>query len=236
MTENFSKEKSYKIFNQIHPHYDRINRILSFGKDLSWRKKVLQFLPLKKPLKVLDIATGTGDQIAIFLKQKQVEKVTGLDLSFPMLQLAKAKLEKIGERSRWELLQANAENLPFAAEQFDITTISFGIRNLPHPQKALKEMYRVIKPGGRCMILEFSLPSNIWLRKGYHFYLKWILPTVGGFLSKNYASYQYLSQTIPSFPSGTNFLKLLGQAGFTHRYENPLTGGVVTLYVAEKSL
>ena len=229
-----SKEQSYAMFDTISPSYDRINRILSLGRDLAWRKKLKQYLPCFSSLNILDLATGTGDQIFTFLPVKKVKKVIGLDLSRQMLDLARKKLEKKGEKNRWDLIHGDAQNLPFSEEQFEAVSISFGIRNMPDPKKALQEMLRVLKPKGRALILEFSLPQTPWVRKVHHFYLKSILPKVGGFLSKNPDSYEYLHQTITSFPYGKAFLDLMEEAGFYAPFQIPLNLGAVTLYVGEK--
>ncbi len=234
MEDPFHKEKSFEIFDTICTKYDRINRLLSLGRDLSWRKKLLPFIPPSLSAPVLDIATGTADQLSLFLKLPHVKKGVGVDLSFSMLDLGRKKLEKRFPLTRWELLHADAQDLPFADNQFSIASISFGIRNIPDVSKALGQMYRVLQKGGKALILEFSLPENPWIRRAYKSYLKNILPRVGGFLSKSKGSYTYLQKTIEVFPYGSSFLKLMKEANFSRTFSLSFCLGAVSLYVGEK--
>lgn len=225
-----SRREIWKMFNLISPTYDRTNRIVSLGMDLRWRKKVAQFLPDRKNLSVLDLATGTGDQITALLQSSaSIQSITGIDLASKMLEIAKKKLQH-----RAQLFIADAQKLPFAANHFDATTFSFGIRNVASPLTSLKEIHRVLKPGGRCLILEFSLPPQP-IRPFYLFYLRHVLPHLGGFLSKKPDAYRYLNQTIEHFPSGKEFAVLLRTAGFSRLQTVPMALGAVTLYVGEKT-
>lgn len=226
---NPSREDVWKMFDKLSPTYDKINRIVSFGMDRRWRKKVAKFLPPQKNLKILDLATGTGDQaLALIQSQASIHSITGIDLSSEMLEIAKRKIP-----SKMEFIHANAEKLPFKSMSFDAATFSFGIRNVTDPLRSLKEIHRILKPKGRCLILEFSLPPKP-IRGFFLFYLRHILPRIAGLISKNYSAYRYLNQTIEHFPSGKDFCLLMKEAGFSRLREVPMNLGSVTLYVGEK--
>lgn len=218
------------MFDELSPVYDRINRILSFGMDRHWRARVAAFLPPQKNLKILDLATGTGDQaLALIKSHASIHSIIGIDLSEAMLEIAKRKIP-----SKMQFVHADAEKLPFKTMSFDATTFSFGIRNVSDPSKSLKEIYRVLKPKGKSLILEFSLPPQP-IRAFFLFYLRFVLPLVGGFFSKNTAAYRYLNQTIERFPSGKDFCFLMKEAGFVRLRQIPMNLGSVTLYIGEKS-
>lgn len=226
-----NKNSSWKMFNEIAPTYDRINRILSLGMDRGWRKFVAKHLPQEKNLRILDLATGTGDQLlALFESGASIEKATGIDLAKEMLIIAEKKLKN----KKAELLQADAQNLPFADNTFNAATFSFGIRNVPNPLQSLKEIYRTLKPKGKCLILEFSLPPQP-IRIFHLFYLRHILPRLGNFLSKQTNAYTYLNQTIETFPSGDAFASLLKAASFKKIEMHPLALSSVTLYIGTKA-
>ncbi len=221
--------KVSEMFNAIAPSYDGINRILSLGMDLHWRKTLVRHLPLRENLTVLDLATGTGDQILAILKKHPFpQRVVGIDLAQEMLEQAKQKLPP-----NVELLCADALNLPFTDESFDASTFSFGIRNVENPLTSLQEIYRVLKPKGRCLILEFSLPKPP-IRTLYLLYLRHFLPRLGALLSNHPSAYRYLNQTIESFPYGADFCSLMKKARFTQIRAIPLAFGAVTLYFGDK--
>lgn len=226
--KNPSRQDVWKMFDIISPTYDRINRILSLGMDRKWRKKCAEQLPAQKNLKILDIATGTGDQaIALHQSKASIQSITGIDLSMEMLEIAKKKAPNV------HFLHADAEKLPFPANHFDASTFSFGIRNVPTPLTSLKEIHRVLKPKGRCLILEFSLPPAP-IKTFFLFYLRHILPRIGGLLSRKPAAYRYLNETIEHFPSGKDFCILMREAGFTKLKALPFALGGVTLYIGDK--
>ena len=213
-----------KMFDAISPSYDRVNRIVSLGLDLRWRRSLANHLPHQDPLELLDLATGTGDQIAALLERKvPLRRAVGIDLSLGMLALAKKKFPQI------DFLEANAEALPFSDGSFDLCTFSFGIRNVQNPLAALAEMRRVTKPGGRCLILEFSLPKG-WFRIPYLFYARHLLPFLGGLLSGNRSAYRYLNKSIEQFAQPETFLSWMRKTGWTRCIAVPFLFGAVTLY------
>ncbi len=224
------------MFNTISPTYDRTNRILSLGLDQYWRRQVAKFLPKKKPLFLLDCATGTGDQIISLMEHtKKVSQAIGIDLATEMLRLGRQKIKGKPYKDKVLLQEGSATALQFSADTFDCATISFGIRNVDDVPKCLREIHRVLKPGGRIAVLEFSLPKSELLKALHLFYLRRCLPYIGGWLSKNRSAYTYLNKTIEAFPSGKNFCSLMEAAGFTATEAHPLTLGIVTLYIGDKS-
>jgi demethylmenaquinone methyltransferase/2-methoxy-6-polyprenyl-1,4-benzoquinol methylase len=229
-----SRNEIWKMFDGISPTYDRVNRILSLGMDRKWRKKVAAHLPKERHLRILDLATGTGDQlISLFESPASIRTAVGIDLAGDMLQIAQKKILAKPYHSKIEFKRADAEKLPFAAESFDATSFSFGIRNVTDPLRSLEEIHRVLKPSGKCLILEFSLPPKP-IRAFYLFYLRHILPRIGGLLSKNREAYRYLNETIETFPSGKDFCLLLKKVGFKKITAHPMALGAVTLYEGEK--
>ncbi|MBX7065964.1 MAG: bifunctional demethylmenaquinone methyltransferase/2-methoxy-6-polyprenyl-1,4-benzoquinol methylase UbiE [Parachlamydiales bacterium] len=225
-----SRDKVWKMFDAISPTYDRTNRIISFGRDQHWRAKVAEFLPPHKNLKILDLATGTGDQaLALIKSQASIHSITGIDLSSEMLEIAKKKIP-----CKMQFMIADAEKLPFREQSFDAATFSFGIRNVSDPLTSLKEIFRVLKQKGRALILEFSLPPQP-IRAFFLIYLRHVLPRIAGLISKNRNAYQYLNRTIEHFPSGKDFCHLMREAGFIRLKAIPMNLGSVTLYVGEKS-
>ncbi len=217
-----TKAESPALFDRIATTYDTVNRVLSFGIDSLWRKKVVQRLPQGA---ILDLACGTGE-LALAIAEKEGVEVTGLDLSEGMLEVARRRTEG----HSITLIHGDAQELPLPEASFDATTIAFGIRNVPDVPAALAEMHRVLRPGGRTLILEFSLPANRLVRAFHCFYLRHILPRVGGWISGDREAYRYLNTTIESFPYGEDFLSLVREAGFSECSATPLTLGIATLY------
>ena len=219
------------MFDRIASRYDMVNRILSFRRDVAWRKRLGRYLPKKERIDLLDLATGTGDVIVSLLgRNRRIADATGIDMSPRMLRVAAAKLAVRGLSDRAVLLQADAESLPFAEGSFDAVTIAFGIRNMQDVSRALREMHRVLAPGGKVLILEFSMPRNALVRRLYPLHLRGLLPRIGGLLSGDGAAYRYLNETVASFPCGEQFLALMRQSGFVSLAAEPLTFGVVTIY------
>lgn len=228
-----SKKTSFEIFNRIAKSYDSVNRILSFGLDVGWRNRVGALLPHGRTLRLLDLATGTADQVIMLCDSNQnIESAVGMDLSEEMLDIGRTKISRFNGKIRLET--GDAVQLPIKDAQYDAITISFGIRNIDDVLASMREMYRVLNDGGKALILEFSLPENPMIRFGHLFYLRWVLPLVGGLISGDYAAYKYLNTSIEEFPYGDAFCELLSEAGFEKVRAHPLTYGIATIYEACK--
>lgn len=231
---SLKKEGIWSVFDQISPTYDRVNRILSFGQDLRWRRALCTYLPPQKNLTILDLATGTADQlIAFFEKAPSIKQATGVDLSEKMLQIGRQKLKKKSYEAQITLQKADALNLPFKDTSYDVVSASFGLRNFTDTPKALQEMYRLLKPKGKVLILECSMPKNP-IRPFYLFYLRNCLPFLGGLFSKEPGAYRYLNETIEGFTTPQNLLPLFEKAGFQKVQVHPFNFGTITLYEGEK--
>ncbi|MDR2539303.1 MAG: bifunctional demethylmenaquinone methyltransferase/2-methoxy-6-polyprenyl-1,4-benzoquinol methylase UbiE [Chlamydiales bacterium] len=230
-----SRFEIWKMFDKISPTYDLVNRVITFGLDGLWRKKMAAFLPEKKSLTLLDCATGTADQLLAFMRySKKITSAKGIDLSQEMLQIAKKKIKKRGYASCISLQEASLLDLPFEDCCFDCVSISFGIRNVMDVNTALQECFRVLKPQGRLLILEGTIPHNRLLKAGHHMYLRYLLPFLGGLISGQPQAYQYLNDTISSFPSGETFCAYLRATGFMSVKATPFTGGTVFIYQADR--
>lgn len=235
MQEIPSRQEIWKMFDEISPTYDRVNRIMTYGLDRYWRKKVGAFLP-NRPLSLLDLATGTGDQIISLLENcPQIQQAIGTDLSKEMLLIGQKKITQKSYQNKVTLEEGNALSLPYPDSSFDCITMSFGIRNVTNVVDCLKEMMRLLKPGGRALILEGTVPSIPLIRQSYLFYMRHILPRIGAAFAKNPQAYQYLNKTIETFPSGDAFCQLMREAGFSQSCAHPLTLGTVTIYQGDKS-
>jgi len=228
------KKESYKIFDDIAPTYDFLNHFLSFGIDIYWRNKLLKHLPNNESINALDLACGTGDVGITLVNSPKIKKVTGLDLSKGMIEVGKTKLKKKNLESKIQLLIGDAVNIPAANNTFDLTTISFGIRNFSDAQKSLIDIHRVLKNNGRLMVMEFSIPKNFIFKKIYFFYFRHILPFIGNLVSKHGDAYTYLNKTVEDFPYGEDFLRLMKNAGFKQCRCIPLTFGIASLYIGDK--
>jgi demethylmenaquinone methyltransferase/2-methoxy-6-polyprenyl-1,4-benzoquinol methylase len=222
------------MFDRIAGRYDLLNRLLSSGIDRRWRARLAQKLPPGENLEALDLASGTADQLIALHATGRVARGLGLDLAEQMLAIGRDKISRLGLGQKLTLAVGDAENLPVQAGSFDAVTISFGIRNMTDPARTLAEMYRALKPGGRALILEFSLPSNRAVRRVYLIYLRHILPRLGALISGDSSAYRYLNETIETFPYGDTFCQLMTNAGFTKVACTPLTFGIASIYVGEK--
>jgi demethylmenaquinone methyltransferase / 2-methoxy-6-polyprenyl-1,4-benzoquinol methylase len=230
-----SRVDVWKMFDRVAGRYDFLNRCLSLGVDRIWRTKMAAFLPLDRDLHVLDLATGTGDQlIFLFERSRRPKSGIGMDLAEKMLEIGRRKIAGRGLSEAISLKTGNAMDIPAKDNAFDAVTMSFGIRNMTDVNKALREMHRVLKRGGRMLILEFSIPGNRFFRTGYLLYLRHILPRIGAFFSGDAHAYRYLNQTIETFPEGEAFCKLLKNAGFAATAMHPLTFGIATIYQGDK--
>ena len=230
-----SKSDSWKMFNAIAGRYDFLNRLLSLGQDIRWRKALKNFLPDSDGQTILDLATGTADVLIVLTENNtRIHRGYGVDPAVKMLEIGRQKIKLQHLDDRLMLQQGDAQALSFLDESFDCVTISFGIRNIPDLRLALLEMYRVTKKGGRILILEFSKPVNPLLKCGHWLYLQTVVPLVGFLFSGNFKAYTYLNQTIQTFPYGDRFCKILKQMGFVDIEPYPLMGGAATIYVAHK--
>ncbi|HET8809385.1 MAG TPA: bifunctional demethylmenaquinone methyltransferase/2-methoxy-6-polyprenyl-1,4-benzoquinol methylase UbiE [Flavobacteriaceae bacterium] len=227
------KQQVEQMFNSISENYDGLNRLISFGTDIKWRKKVVAIVAAENPENVLDIATGTGD-LAISLAKTGAEKIVGLDLSEGMLSVGRKKVAEEKLENKIELVQGDSEALPFETDSFDAITVAFGVRNFENLEKGLAEIHRVLKPGGVFVVLETSVPTKTPFKQGYGIYCKYILPMVGKIFSKDRSAYSYLSESAASFPYGKKFNNILGEIGFTNVKDFPQTFGAATIYTASK--
>jgi len=221
-----------RIFNQVAPVYDFLNRALSLREDVRWRRFVARAIRPGPTGRVLDVATGTGDLALAIAARPERPLVVGLDLVPAMLEPARRKLAK--SRARLALLCGDGTGLPFPEASFDAVTIAFGIRNIPRRGRALGEMLRVLAPGGRLYVLEFTTPQKPWVRRLYRLYLRSWLPALGGLVSGDSSSYQYLADTILEFPAPPLFRAEMRAAGFRAARSHALTHGIAWVHVAEK--
>ena len=229
------KSQSWQMFNQISSRYDLLNRLLSFGLDLHWRKLLNKFLPKKERLVILDLATGTGDVPIILCKlNPQIVQAKGVDLAENMLLIGRKKIENENLTKRINLERGDANQTSFPSNSFDAATIAFGIRNVEAPSKVLNEMHRVLNKNGKALILEFSMPANIIIRRIHVWYLRTLVPMVGGMITGNKPAYTYLNQTIEQFPYGEEFCALLKKAGFINVKPHSLLFGTATIYEGTK--
>ena len=227
------KQQISTMFNNIAPSYDLLNHLLSFGIDIYWRKRAIRLLKPLKPKLILDVATGTAD-FAIEAMNTKPDKVTGIDIAEKMLEIGRKKIERKKLQDKIGLLSGNCEKLQFQGNYFDAVIVAFGVRNFEDLQKGLTEMYRVTKPGGAAVILEFSKPKGFPFRQMYNFYFNNILPLVGKVVSKNNSAYNYLPQSVKAFPDGKDFVKILEKIGYRKTRYIPLTFGVCSIYMGEK--
>ena len=227
------KEQVAQMFDTISGNYDNLNRVISFGIDIKWRKKVLQIVSQSNPKIILDIATGTGD-LAILMAQTNAEKIIGLDISAGMLEVGEKKIAAKNLSNTIEMILADSENMPFEDNHFDAITVAFGVRNFETLEKGLAEILRVLKPNGVFVILETSVPEKTPYKQGYNFYSKNILPIIGKLFSKDNVAYGYLSESAAAFPYCEALNNILRKIGFIDVVALPQTFGVATIYTASK--
>jgi demethylmenaquinone methyltransferase/2-methoxy-6-polyprenyl-1,4-benzoquinol methylase len=225
----------WKMFDRIAPRYDLLNRILSLGLDGSWRQRVGKYLPEEKNLKVLDLATGTGDLLlALFSENGNIASAVGLDMSAKMLTIAEKKIAKSGLRDSINFVRADVAQIPFPENSFNVATMAFGIRNVPDIDITLKQMQRVLKPSGRAVVLEFSVPEKFVMRKLFLLYLKTFVPVVGAIISGDYKSCQYLNKTVETFLNREELCQAMRNAGFINVNFVSMTFGVACIYYGDK--
>jgi len=221
------------MFDNIAPKYDFLNRLMSLGIDIQWRKKVIKRLQAARKGQFLDVATGTAD-LAIMLASLQPKKVIGIDISQQMLNKGDEKIIEANVQDIVSLQKADSENLPFADNTFDAATVSFGARNFENLDKGLREMYRVLSPGGILIILEFSKVKVFPLKQLFAFYFRYITPTIGKIFSKNNTAYSYLPESVAAFPEGEEMCSILHKIGFKNSTCTPLSFGIASIYQTTK--
>jgi demethylmenaquinone methyltransferase/2-methoxy-6-polyprenyl-1,4-benzoquinol methylase len=220
------------MFDRIAPRYDLLNRLLSLGTDRRWRRAAVDYLELPGHARVLDLCTGTADLMIEALSRGARRRAVGLDLSLPMLERGGGKLHRRGLSERGALLAGDAERLPFAASAFDGAMVAFGIRNIGAVEAALGELLRVLRAGGRLVVLEFGRPRGV-LGDAFQLYFERVLPRLGGAVSGDRAAYAYLPASVGRFPEPAAFAGLLRRAGFVRVEWRPLTLGVAHLFRAD---
>ena len=234
-SEQTKKQQVAGMFDQIAFRYDFLNRFLSGGIDIYWRKRAIKELSALQPKKILDVATGTGDVAIMTCKFLKPETIIGIDISEGMLQLGRVKVANLLLNKQIELLQGDSEAINFPDNTFDAITVAFGVRNFEDLRKGLSEMKRVLKPGGKLVVLEFSKPKQ-WAFKGfYNLYMRVVTPGIGKLISKNREAYQYLNDSVQRFPEGNDFITIMKTIGYTATYFKKLTGGICTIYCGSKN-
>ncbi|MDQ6888984.1 MAG: bifunctional demethylmenaquinone methyltransferase/2-methoxy-6-polyprenyl-1,4-benzoquinol methylase UbiE [Bacteroidota bacterium] len=228
------KKQVEKMFDKIAFRYDFLNRFLSAGIDVRWRRKAIRQLVSLQPKRMLDVATGTGDFAIMSYKILKPEKITGIDISEGMMEVGRKKLEKLHLQDKIELLAGDSEAIFYNDNSFDAVTVAFGVRNFEDLEKGLSEIYRVLKPGGKLIVLECSRPSLPIVRNFYNFYLKYITPRIGKLISKNNDAYQYLNDSVQQFPEKKTFIQILNQLHYRHAFYKTLSLGICTIYCGEK--
>lgn len=227
------KEQVRQMFDSIAANYDFLNHFLSLGIDQSWRRKLIKTMAEHKPAKILDLATGTAD-LAIMATALNPELIIGTDITEGMLEIGKKKVAEKGLQDKIQLMIADSENLPFEDNSFDAAMVAFGVRNYENLPKGLSEMFRVLKPGGRAYILEFSKPKATPFRQIYNFYFKYMLPSFGKLVSKHNSAYTYLPESVYKFPEGNDFLYIMKEAGFEDCSDRRFTLGICSFYTGDK--
>lgn len=228
------KEQVATMFNDIAGKYDFLNRFLSAGTDIGWRKKALKQLESIDAKKLLDVATGTADVAIMAAKQFKLTKIIGIDISDGMLDVGRQKIVKANLQSTIELLNGDSEAINFPDNTFDAVTVAFGVRNFEDLEKGLSEIKRVLKPTGKLVVLEFSKPILPGVKTMYNLYMKIITPTLGKMISKNKVAYAYLDESIQKFPEGKNFITILNNMGYTNTYSKKLSLGICSIYCGTK--
>jgi demethylmenaquinone methyltransferase/2-methoxy-6-polyprenyl-1,4-benzoquinol methylase len=230
-----SKKKQVEnMFDKIAFRYDFLNRFLSAGIDVGWRKKAIKQLIDLRPKKILDVATGTGDFAITSYEILNPEKIIGIDISDGMLEIGRKKIEKAGLENSIELLNGDSEAILFDDNSFHAVTVAFGVRNFENLEKGLSEIKRVLKPGGKLIVLECTKPSLPVLKQLYNFYMKFVTPKIGKIIAKNNEAYQYLNDSVLKFPEKESFIQILNQSDYRNAFYKTLTLGICTIYCAEK--
>ena len=232
-SKSTKKEQVTEMFNGISRNYDILNRVISLGIDQSWRKKVVRLAKLENPQRVLDVATGTGD-LAIALKSTGAKEIIGLDISPGMLRIGIEKVKSLSLDHQIKMILGDGEKLPYDENYFDIATVAFGVRNFEHLELGLGEIFRVLRSGGKLVVLETAVPTYFPFKQGYKLYSGWIVPMIGRLFSRDRSAYQYLTDSAAVFPHGQDFNNILEKIGFIEVKDSPQTLGVASIYCAKK--
>lgn len=228
------KEQVADMFNNISKTYDFLNHFMSLGIDIIWRKKAINQLKADQPKLILDVATGTGDFAFEALKILKPEKIIGVDISQGMLDMAVQKIAKRGLGDQFEVHLGDSERLLFDADTFDAVTVAYGVRNFENLQAGLADIHRVLKPGGKAVVLEFSKPKTFPIKQLYNFYFNYITPGIGKIFSKDSRAYSYLPESVAAFPDGVAFVSLMDKVGFKNTKHKPLAFGICSIYIGVK--
>ena len=228
------KSQVSRMFNNIAPYYDVLNRVLSLGIDVRWRKTAIEMLKESQPKRILDVATGTADFAIETKNQLNPDQIIGIDISSQMLAIGRKKIEQKGWSQMMTLEEGDSENLPFPDESFDAVTVAFGVRNFEHLEKGLSEMRRVLKKDGKIIVLEFSKPRTFPFRQIFNNYFRYVLPLIGRLTSKDKQAYNYLYESVQAFPDGEDFINILQKTGYQSAAFKPLTLGICSIYSATK--
>ncbi len=230
------REQVAEMFDNISPKYDLLNHVLSGGIDIIWRKRAIRELRTYatiQPRRILDVATGTGD-FALEALALNPEKIVGMDISEGMLTVGRAKMQQRGLSDKIDMRSGDSTGLPLPDNDFDAVIVAFGVRNFENLLAGLTDMHRVLRPGGACLVLEFSKPRTTPFKQLYGFYSSTILPAIGRLISKDASAYSYLPESVQAFPDGPDFLRVFEAAGFTQTKCLPLTFGVASIYLGRK--
>lgn len=231
--EGSKKEQVAEMFNNISKRYDFLNHFLSLGIDILWRKKAIKLLKPDQPKQILDVATGTGD-FALEALSLNPDRIVGVDISSGMLEMGKEKMKKKGVDHIIDMQMGDSEKLLFDDNTFDAAIVAFGVRNFENLQQGLSDMCRVLKKGGKIVVIEFSRPKHFPMKQLYNFYFKSILPIIGKLISKDKSAYTYLPESVEAFPDGQDFLDILTEVGFNKVECRPLTFGISSIYIGQK--
>jgi len=233
-SQQTKKEQVTKMFDNISKEYDSINRIMTFGIDIKWRKRLMRIIADKNPKSILDIATGTGDLAIMAAQKTQANKIIGADISEGMLNIGIEKIKKLNLSDRIIMKVEDSENLSFKDQTFDAVSVAFGVRNFENLDKGIQEIHRVLNPGGVFVVLETSVPTYPIIKQLYLLHSNFLLPLFGKLFSKDPKAYTYLSKSAKNFPYGQDFNNILQKNGFTSVRNMPQTLGVATIYVGIK--
>ncbi len=228
------KEQVADMFDCIAFRYDFLNSFLSGGIDRYWRRKAISQLELSAPGKILDVATGTAEMAILMARQSPAMSITGIDISTGMLDIGRRTIDRLKLDKQVKLMTGDSEALPFPDNHFDAVTVAFGVRNFGNLEKGLAEMFRVLRPGGRLIVLEFSHPRRAGFRRVYEWYMRLVASPIGRMLSRNRQAYQYLNESVAAFPEGRKFQDILDRTGYGATGMRQLSLGISTIYWGAK--